>query len=268
MQEVQWKKFEKDCCTYLNRSFSKDYNCKFQQKGGSDSHEPDIEVVRNGQTLFAIETKSNLAQCGQFVLFPNVQTKKFDYSSQNEFPENEYAKKIISSMNKNFDLYSRPSNTKLEIDDNLIYDWIIDHYKNGRNSLFVISKKDNYVIFPVERFEHYFNVEAKYRIKASGSGDPSKNQQDDVKNVLDSNNISYSNLAFSGKKMNVELYDEEREIIVLNGSKYKYQFKKNSTGLFNVRRLSNTRNANVIFSIKLKCEQDEKDLKTFKKFLR
>ena len=267
MQEEQWKIFEGECCKYLNDAFSNHYHCVFTPEGGSNSHVPDINVVKDKHLLFAIEAKSPQAQCGQFVLFPDESTKKFTYSPRNEFPNNEYSKRIIEAMEKDFDKYSSPSNATLDLDVSLFYAWIKNHYKEGRNTRFVISKGKNYVIFPVDKFEEYFDVEARYRIKKSGSSTPPKSRIDDIKAVLKASGKNYSGLRFTGKELNVALSKESSEKFVLTGKDYRYQFNETKSGVYNVRQLSNTRNANVIFSIYLKKDQDPEDLAAFKKAL-
>ncbi len=70
-----WEEFEIDCTEYLNRKFGKYAN--FIHKGGADSTLPDIFVKTVSGNSFYIDAKYSPAQCGQFVLFPNIETNSF-----------------------------------------------------------------------------------------------------------------------------------------------------------------------------------------------
>lgn len=45
--------------------------------------------------------KSGDSQCCQFVLFPNEETKQFDFSKRNKVPKSDNCKRIITYMNSN-----------------------------------------------------------------------------------------------------------------------------------------------------------------------
>ena len=84
----QWEEFEIQCTNYLNKKFGT--YAEFIHQGGSDSTIPDILVNTNSGNSFFIEAKHSPAQCGQFVLLPNLETKSFEYSTLNVNCINKY----------------------------------------------------------------------------------------------------------------------------------------------------------------------------------
>ena len=95
-----WEDFEVECTDYLKKAYGA--YAKFTHKGGSDSTVPDI-YVETDHGSFYIDAKHSPAQCGQFVLLPDISTGTFQYSPQNVNRINVYAKKIMEHMNKSFD---------------------------------------------------------------------------------------------------------------------------------------------------------------------
>jgi hypothetical protein len=120
---------------------------------------------------------------------------------------------------------------------------------------------DKYVIFPIRKFASYFDISAKYRIKKSGSGAPAKK---DISTVTDVISKTYQTAKFTvdGKKLFVTITEPILEDKFVLG-KYTYYFSRKEPKTYEVRRLSNTYNMNVIFSIKTKQSQDDNDLKEF-----
>ena len=96
-----WEKFEISCTGYLNSSFGK--YAQFIHTGGSDSTKPDIAVVLNNGKRFYMEAKKCPAQCGQFVLIPDIKKRIFKYSDGNSEPLNFNSEAIIKHMNNFFD---------------------------------------------------------------------------------------------------------------------------------------------------------------------
>jgi len=135
--------------------------------------------------------------------------------------------------------------------------------ENARVSFEIWRMNGNdYVIFPIRKFPEYFDIVANFRVKKSGSGYVAKKDIDLVKqNIL----AIYPTAKFiqSGKKLYVEINEpfKKDKLIIKN---YTYQLSKQSSNYFEVRRLSNTYNMNVIFAIKLIKAQDENDLIEFK----
>ena len=129
------------------------------------------------------------------------------------------------------------------------------------NVRYVISYKNGYVILPINKFARYFDINANYRIKKSGSSEPAMKDIDVVKQKV---KLFYPTVNFKtqGKKLFAYVHDpivQDRFIL----GKYTYYFSERGPNTFEIRRLSNTYNMNVIFSIQLKKSQDPTDLAVF-----
>lgn len=253
--------FEIACYEYL-KNFYSERNCKFYHEGGMDSTQSDIAVVKNGKIDFFIEAKDSIAQSGQFVLIPDENTETFIFSKRNRSKPNEMTNTIIEYMNRSFHRYNcaGTAGEVLDIDTSVFSQWIIEHYKE-RNVKYVISYDRGYIIFPIRKFNSYFDISATYRIKKSGSGEPAKKDIEMVKQKI--KNI-YPSVFFKneGKKLLVKI-EAPLTIDRFVLGKYTYYFSEKSTNIFEIRKLSNTYNMNVIFSIKLIKPQDANDLEEF-----
>ena len=260
------EKFETDAVAYLNRHYS--YGGKIIFLGGdtSDSTKSDIEVVISGRTAFCMEAKDAAAQSGQFVLFPNEQTRQFEFSLRNQSAPNEMTGIIIDYMNKNFERYNDAGTRgkSIDIDNSVFYKWIIDYYEN-KNVKFFITKKSSFIIAPIHKFPYYFDVYATYRIKKSGSSSPSKKDIENIKRMI--KNL-YPTVEFTLIE-NKLFADIKNPLSTQHFSlgKYTYILSERNAHIYEVRRLSNTNNMNVIFSINVKQEQVTEDLLLFKKDL-
>lgn len=96
-----FRDFEVLCNNYLLVNFKKD-GLIFKLNGGPDSTAEDTEVLYNGRSLFNIEIKEESAQCGQFVLIPNDNSRSFAFSLENKSEKNEYTEAIIRHMNSRY----------------------------------------------------------------------------------------------------------------------------------------------------------------------
>ena len=165
-------------------------------------------------------------------------------------------------MNSDFHRFNNAGTAgqSLDIDTGIFADWIIEHYKD-KNVKYVISCDRDYVIFPIRKFEQYFDIIANYRIKKSGSSKPAKRDIPTVKQAIKE---YYPTARFSQeeKKLFVDISERVHKDRLILG-KYTYYLSKQNSGDYEVRRLSNTYNMNVIFSIELIKTQDENDLKEF-----
>ncbi|ALF22114.1 hypothetical protein LDK13_08410 [Fusobacterium animalis] len=258
-----WKEFEKITVSYLKSK----YGDFFELKGESNSNTSDI-LFRKEYNNFFIEVKMPEAQCGQFVLIPNREEKKFEYSSKNKTKKNNYTNEIINYMNDNFEKFNISSTSGIDINmSNLtFYNWIIEYYK-GKNVKFFITQSDkNFIIFPIENFPYYFEVTAKYRMKKSGSTHLASSSKFDLENALKKASIFYE---FEGLNITTE---EDLDGKKINGESKTYLLRKEGDKLYRVRQLSNTENSNVIFSIKLKDnileKQRKEDLDKFELFIK
>lgn len=256
------EEFEIRCYEYLKRLYTTD-TTSFHLEGGMNSTKSDIAVIKNGYIDFYIEVKDTLAQSGQFVLLPDEESRTFVFSPRNHSEPNEMTEIIIKYMNSDFDRFNNAGTAgeSLNIDSTVFSNWIIQHYAE-KNVKYVISYKNDYVILPIRKFAKYFTIFAKYRIKKSGSGEPAKKDISTVKAMIQS---FYPMVSFSsqGKKLfaNIDSKITQDRFII---GKYNYYFSKHDNNIYEIRRLSNTYNMNVIFSIQLKQSQDQSDLDEFK----
>lgn len=246
-----WEKFETECVEYLNRTFGA--YASFEGKGGSDSTVSDIKVSQlatNPGKQFYIEAKHCPAQCGQFVLLPNLRTRTFEYSRLNATKINPYSMAIIEYMNGFFEEYKEAGTAGKDINiENgpaIFASWIIQAYKDKGAKLIITNNK---VILPVESFSRYFNVTATYRIKRSGSSSVGRGRMKVVSDYLKKNYPITSILSDKDKLfVTSDRYLHNRRFII-DGTEYMISMRDNR---YEIRRLSNTFNANVIFSIDLK----------------
>lgn len=243
-----WEDFEIECTKFLNDQFGE--YARFYHQGGSDSTIPDIKVETNTNKMFFIEAKYSPAQCGQFVLFPNLSTQKFDYSTKNITDNNIFSQRIIDFMNNDFDSFKDAGTAGKTITfngcENVFYNWIITTYQAKGVKFFITNE---FKILPIERLNDYFEITAKYRVKRSGSGRVGNKNFAIVKEfILDK--FSVNNILNNNGKMTFVSPSQLHNIkFIIEGTEYMIS-KRNAE--YEVRKLSNTFNANVIFSIRLK----------------
>lgn len=264
------EKFELECLNYLIKNFETK-NITFKNNNIYDSTKSDIEVIMNGISKFYIEVKDSKAQSGQFVLLSDDKNKKFIFSPRNKDVPNKFTNKIISQMNKHFEKYNLAGTSPqtININSNLLMKWIVTHYKN-RNVKYVISKKSEIFICPIEKFSKYFNVRANFRIKKSGSTEPSYKDFKDITDILRNkfNIIDIYVKTVNGKKKIFVKAPMPFSKIKFNFKNYNYYFSpQNQESHFEIKKLSNTNNRNVIFTIETKRDQQNSDLEIFKKDL-
>jgi hypothetical protein len=247
-----WEIHERECYQYLKNTFGQD--AEFIHHGGSDSTISDIQVrTKNGQS-FWIECKSPQAQSGQFVAIPK--DGRFYFSERNKSLPNEISEFIINIMNRDFYKYSNAGTAGigLDINSDIFAYWIKNMYKNKGVKYFIThSTTGKYVILPLDDISRYYSIGATFRAKKSGSSNVAKSSQEMVaQRIVESLNVSASQIEY-GVKMRVDsplIADKQK--IEING--YVYMFSKTPDGCFIIRRLSNTNNLNVIFSVSLKNE--------------
>lgn len=254
MCKLLWKIFEEECFDYLKNTYK---NTKFRYLGKADSTISDIEVIDKN---FFIEVKSSKSQCGQFVVLENENV--FQYSYKNKTCINKYSEDIINYMNRNFLKFNNAGTNGVDIDmDKKVFaSWIINYYKT-KNTKYFITKGNNYIVIPLEKINEYFDITACYRVKKSGSSNPSIKNINEIADFFKYNSINFE-LKINDKKLYIITeYHLDKKIKINN---YSYQFNNINKNIYNIRKLSNTNNANVIFSIKLiKNYQKEEDLRLF-----
>lgn len=257
----EWEKFERECCDYLSKTYGSD-RVSFIWEGGSDSTAPDIKVYIEGENKFNIEVKSTSAQSGQFVVLN--QNGKFVFSSRNKSTA-ENAEIFLHYMNDNYDRFSiaTTAGINLNLGANDINKWITEYYLS-KNSQFIITRDcSSFIILPIDKYGEYFETICKYRIKRSGSSNVSKAYANKIVSLFGGQSYTY----IDEKKLCVK---SNRYIVKdrLSLDNYDYYVSEKFDDYLYIRKLSNTRNANVIFSIRLKQQQEFSDLELFKEALR
>lgn len=257
-----WERFELECTNYLNDKYGNN-NIRFATDGGHNANASDVKALRDGSELLTIECKMAAAQCGQFVLFTDHAARTFEFSKRNKTPRDRYVDAIIAEMTKIYDRCSEPSNDDLDIRESVIVDWVKSYYRDVKHSEFLITQGENgFLIIRISNIDHYFSFTAKYRPKTSGSTHPAKSNISEINEALRSIGIE-TVVTHSKEECFVEC-NIEAERLILQGKKYRYQLKKEGRR-HHIRRLSNTRNANFIVSIKLKnSTQQASDTEAFK----
>lgn len=247
-----WEDFEIQCTNHLNEKYYK--NATFTHEGGSDSTVPDIRVNTKSGKVFFIDAKHSPAQCGQFVLLPDIPTRSFIYSPLNSNRINVYAQKIMDHMNTQFEEFKEAGTAGKDIimskGSDIFSNWIIQAYQAKGTRYFITN---NYTILPIERFQEYFNVTAKYRVKRSGSSNVGKNNITFVLDYINSHDYLIKSTRIDGTKLfvvsNEQLHNQR---FILGGYEYMFSLRNDE---YEIRKLSNTFNANVIFSIELKTSK-------------
>ncbi|KNG79123.1 hypothetical protein [Mycoplasma sp. HU2014] len=250
---MKWEQFEKKALEFLKNNFSHPNN--FSLEGKSNSNTSDI-LYKDHTNKFYIEVKMPISQSGQFVLNEDKQNKKFIYSDKNKSKLNEFSEEILTYMNGNFSFFSEYKKTKAEIslDKQIFYNWIINYYENKNVKFIITLYESKYIIFPIYKLSSYFNVFAIYREKQSGSRRLSIKNLDDFKKALQENQIKYT---FEDVDIRSE-QDLDNLVIRSENNRYLLKWKDDR---YDIRHLSNIRNSNVIFSLKLFKKLDENMLK-------
>ena len=261
----EWEVLEVKCGEHLHNTYGSN-DLQFKVAGGSNSNTNDIQVIKDKKCILAIECKSPNAQSGQFVLFVDGVNKKFIYSPKNKTPYDDAVKLVISEMDSKFDECCVSSAKDLPISNEVIVNWVKNHYINTKQSKYGITESNNgFIIFPISKMDEYFDFTAQYRVKKSGSSRPSRRNEDELNMLLNNMGIS-SSVEFVNRECFARFNHTDEEFVLV-GEKYRYKFIKEGEQ-YRVRRLSNTCNANFIVTIKLKkFEQDKKDLLEFEKDL-
>ena len=244
------EEFEIQCTDFLNSRFGE--YARFLHHGGTDSTAPDILVETKSGNLFYIDAKLSPAQCGQFVLLPNLDTGTFEYSHLNVNRINRYTEIIMAYMNENFNAFrgtdTAGKNIEMPNGSNIFANWIIQAYRDKGTKFFITN---NYTILPIEHLGKYFDVTAKYRIKRSGSGNVGKSRLKLVMDYISTHDYIITASRVVGDKLFIVSPQQlHAHRFILRGVEYMFSVRGD---VYELRKLSNTYNANVIFSIKHKA---------------
>ncbi len=254
-----WQDFENQSTQYLIQQYGN--KAQFISEGGSNPTISDIKVITNSNNVFNIEAKHSPAQCGQFVLLPDIETQSFTYSHLNTTSINTYSSIITEHMNTDFDAYKESGTKGKEIVfdgcEKVFANWVMDHYRS-KGVKFIIT--NDFTILPLENFSNYFNITAKYRVKRSGSSSVGKANATPVMDYITSNyDIISTNIDNTKLFVNSNKHIRDTRFRL---DSYEYMFSQRDNQ-YEIRKLSNTFNANVIFSITLKSTQNISDLERF-----
>lgn len=240
-----WKDFEDECTDHVSDSLSG--FAHVQHIGLLNSSAPDIVVNCKRGDSFAIEVKHCPAQSGQFVLLPNILTRTFDYSKGNSTPLNDDAEQIIAHMNNHFEEFRNAGTKGIDIVfpgcKEVFANWIIQMYRN-KGTQYIIT--NDFKLVDIEDFGEAFTITGCYRIKRSGSSDIGKTIGRIVMKEIE--RLGYG--VFDSFEKNKLFIKSEKPI---NGKRFilydtEYMISQRNDR-YEVRKLSNTYNANVIFSI-------------------
>ena len=169
-------------------------------------------------------------------------------------------------MNKYFDRFINAGTKGEKIsfpnDKYTFTNWVISTYKQ-KNVRFFIT--DNDTLIPIEQFDQYFDISATYRIKRSGSRSAGKGNVSIIVKHLQDGSYTIEKCYDSNSKLFIQSPDDlNHEIFKIAGNEYMFSRRDNE---YEVRKLSNTFNANVIFSIKLKSDVTGLPKEDFIKYL-
>jgi len=247
-----WENFEDNCFEYLRDKYQSD-EISIVKTGGLDSTMPDIMIMKNGQNIINVETKSPKAQSGQFVLIEDSKNKKFCYSPKNKTRPNKYSDMILEKMNDNYDKYSNVGTNGITIDvtKDIINNWIVSYYIEQKKSEFIITEGEGFIIFPTIFFNEYFNATAIYRVKKSGSSNATKEDMPIIKQLIEKNGIGVNEIRQDCKKVIASLSACNEKKFIIESEPKDFFFSLIDGNDYYVTKLSNTKNANVIFSIEL-----------------
>jgi len=243
---ANWLKFEEQCTHYLNKKFG--HKANFYHLGSSDSTLPDIRVITKSGREFYLDAKLTPAQCGQFVLLPNIKSRSFVFSEKNKTPITPQVQAIIDHMNADFEAYKEAGTAGKEIDledgGKIFSQWIIGAHLQKGSKFFITNGN---TILPVSDFAKHFDVSATYRVKRSGSASVGKQKVPQVISFIKASRYPVSEYLTEGAALYVRSSASlHGKRFIFDGFEYMFSLRGDQ---YEVRKLSNTFNANVIFSI-------------------
>ncbi|MDU2291790.1 MAG: hypothetical protein E7D69_17260 [Clostridium celatum] len=260
-----WELFEIECTEFLNSKFN-DLGFTFTRKGSTNSTETDIAIMKNGTELSCIEAKMPNSQAGQIVVL--IEDGKFVFSQASVAPNNIFTQSIIDYINDNFEKYNNVSTSsiKIDLDEDILYSRIIEHYTNVKKSEFFITgdiKTGNKAIFKCNELKNYFSISAVLRRKRSGTSDLPKKYRDTYLPIIDealsSHSISIKTTYEKNNKLyvtlNEEIKDTATQYIVCDDFEIFLAHEDSST--YRVKKRSNTNNPNIMFELSLKLTLNE-----------
>jgi hypothetical protein len=168
--------------------------------------------------------------------------------------------------------YSRVGKKPIPINvESSVFYGLVDEFYSAKNVKCFMTEDEEIMIFPAAKFPEYFEIAGFYRRKNSGSSEPNeaKNHAEIIQGLADygiEGDVVYQSV--SGKIRCLLHTDAKLDGQRMMCDEYTYQFKDNPHSqkvtkqkqhVFEVRRLSNTSNPNVICQLTLKKHQQDKD---------
>lgn len=263
-----WEIFEEFAYSYIQKNFVNKIQkegLSIVKKGGSDAESPDICIKKYNKEVFNIEVKNTPSQSGQFVLHPNFETKKFEFSRLNKFAIDNVkgTDEIIDFLNGDFLAFSETNFLPININNEILKKWVISFYKEHKNVSYVfLGDTNNFFISPIESIFDYLSVSAVYRVKKSGS-----------------RSYNYAKASILIGEKHFDVISHQKKTFLKNYPTFSVEEKKkinkflsdenlyvNPQGNGELRKLSSTQNKNVIFSLHLNedIQQNENHLRQFK----
>jgi hypothetical protein len=260
-----WEHFEIECTNFLNSKFNK-LGFNFIRKGSTDSTETDITISKNSVELASIEAKMPNSQAGQIVVL--IENDKFVYSQASVAPNNIFTQSIINYINDNFKKYNNVSTSsiKINLDEDILYSRIVEHYTNVKKSAFFITgdiKTRHKAIFKCNELKKYFAISAVLRRKRSGTSDLPKKYRDShlpkIDEFLSNKSIYITNMAEKNNKLYITLNKEIKETSsqYIPCEDFDIFLASESGSTYRVKKRSNTNNPNIMFELSLKLSLNE-----------
>lgn len=265
---MTWKKFEENVYDFIKSNLDFN-NIHIVHMGNSNSTVSDIDFYHKSNKIFTIECKQAHSQASQFVVKKDEVNKKFFWSQSNKSPKDSAAEKIINSMNNDFEYYSQVNkDDKLDVDlicgRSLMFERVISQIKSkasfiaSSNHMTNFSKENPLLICKIDDIPENFDITGKYRVKKSGSSELPKKERFKY-------NKKYKDkiLEVDGK---IYILDPKKEYTPEKEGEY-FSKELDDKGYREIRKLSKTKNANVIFSLNLKKHIQHTNLEFLKNYL-
>ncbi|AWZ49685.1 hypothetical protein C3495_13150 [Clostridiaceae bacterium 14S0207] len=260
-----WERFEIECTNFLNSKFN-NLGFNFIRKGSTDSTETDITISKNGVELASIEAKMPNSQAGQIVVL--IENDKFVFSQASVAPNNIFTQSIIDYINDNFQEYNNVSTSsiKIDLDEDILYSRIVEHYTNVKKSAFFITgdiRTGHKAIFKCAELKNYFSISAVLRRKRSGTSDLPKKYRDShlpkIDESLSNKSIYITDTDEKNNKLYVTLNEEIKETSsqYITCEDFDIFLAAESGSTYRVKKRSNTNNPNIMFELSLKFTLNE-----------
>jgi hypothetical protein len=248
-----WEKFEDEVLEYLRTNFPQ---LAFGESAKSDATKGDIPIF-NPDLMGYAEVKLCPAQSGQFVVID--ENKTFKFSAKNKLLKTIFTDEIIKELNTSYMTYQTTGTAAMpiKVTSKRITEHIVEIYKSKDIVGTIVSTRlDSFKTFvPLEKFKHYFTFNAVLRRKKSGSRKVPKKEfllsNDLAKLHLIKNEYTYQH------NQQTNQYDIEKKLNETEcyiSEHYYFSLKEENKDFFTyvIRKLSQTANLSVVFSVQYK----------------